>query len=653
MLRIINHRSNTAVHRIFLIFLISSGLLLLSACSVPKHMQVRVTDDPQNIDEDVRFRTTYYFRVYDQCAALKPGVITNGDETDLIFEPKNSQNKVVLSDSLYRFRMTGKSRAINNHVKFESGTLKAWEIDPFGATIERDKATNRPAFISQQESHGFAKQEREYERSKRHIQDLWNFRTELSEKTSEKALSNNQAILDRLDEHILDAIANLGGDPTAPSSSQPVSAALDVAHIKVLTAHKHVNEVHKKLAEKANKLCAIPDATETENNCKESLIDEILRTEVQSNTESEIPEPTNNSSDSITKRLEKERQWYTQEFSKLQEKVNVLDEFYKQFELRKQRGSVLDAKKQTLDNAKQKFSSVQEAANHLGNQLTSFVTLKNKHSKQMEARDSSKEKFDQALAQTDAVSKEKLEHLKEEYKNHQAEFNRLDAQLEEVKSRFTKRIIDSQAVLGGLSNIRGENLANELQILNGIVRTQKDALALANKQQQYEDEVNKERLRGQLFSEVQGLIGQANNESQQLESLTLSVIKFTESYPLPVNAVPARNAKKEDDVCPKGMQRRRGFQVLGPEGFRTFNQDDRLIMAMTNSSQPLIEVMRDLAARSLNQQAPQSDQLLPLAEERIRILQSLRVTDTVEFNENTNLTEVLEKTINAFKGEDK
>ena len=45
-------------------------LLVLSAagCEVPRHMRVRDGVDPKRVDKNVRFRTTYYFRVYDLCA---------------------------------------------------------------------------------------------------------------------------------------------------------------------------------------------------------------------------------------------------------------------------------------------------------------------------------------------------------------------------------------------------------------------------------------------------------------------------------------------------------------------------------------------------------------------------------------------------------
>ena len=95
-----------------------------------------VTDgaSPANHDKNVRFRTTYFFRVYDYCYDLK---------TQSKLQPT--------TDSLYRFVMTGKANAFANRIRFESGTLKADQIDPFGATIERDDKTGRMRFVPRSE----------------------------------------------------------------------------------------------------------------------------------------------------------------------------------------------------------------------------------------------------------------------------------------------------------------------------------------------------------------------------------------------------------------------------------------------------------------------------------------------------------------------
>ena len=112
----------------------------LTACARPPSTTVRDGADPFEVDKDVAFRTTYYFRVFDYCVAGK------------LREPGGIRDVIVpLTDSLYRFRMTGKSHTLFSDVKFEAGTLKVWEIDPFGAKIEFDEKSGRFRAISPSE----------------------------------------------------------------------------------------------------------------------------------------------------------------------------------------------------------------------------------------------------------------------------------------------------------------------------------------------------------------------------------------------------------------------------------------------------------------------------------------------------------------------
>ena len=74
-------------------------------------------------------------------------------------------------------------------------------------------------------------------------------------------------------------------------------------------------------------------------------------------------------------------------------------------------------------------------------------------------------------------------------------------------------------------------------------------------------------------------------------------------------------------------QVRRGFQILGPEGWRTFNPDERLIMAMSSSGEPLISVMKEVATRMLEKEVSPSERLLPLVEERLTVSQIERSID--------------------------
>ncbi len=124
------------------VFCLSAAVVvLLSACVIPvKQRPPSATVDkganPFNADQDVLFRTTYYFRVFDYCVSRD---LKRGDFEE-VYTP--------LTDSLYRFRMTGKGRSSwLSKVQFESGTLMAWEVDPFGAKVEFDPELGRARVI--------------------------------------------------------------------------------------------------------------------------------------------------------------------------------------------------------------------------------------------------------------------------------------------------------------------------------------------------------------------------------------------------------------------------------------------------------------------------------------------------------------------------
>ena len=118
--------------------------LLLAGCS-GKFLHVRTGEDPRYQDDGVRFRTTYYFRVFDPCGSSH---CSQANEEAGLCRPKN--------DSLYRFRLTGKAGSLAS-VHFEAGTLMAHEIDPFGVAVAYDEASNRFHFKSRHQSEEEAK----------------------------------------------------------------------------------------------------------------------------------------------------------------------------------------------------------------------------------------------------------------------------------------------------------------------------------------------------------------------------------------------------------------------------------------------------------------------------------------------------------------
>ena len=117
---------------------------LMAGCTMPKHMRVENAYHPKHEDTDVLFRATYYFRVFDYCA----------DQVKSTQQPQ--------SDTLYRFRMTGKASSLFNDVHFESGTLTASQIDPLGSNVVYDERNRQFYFKSQGEAQQEGLRERKY-----------------------------------------------------------------------------------------------------------------------------------------------------------------------------------------------------------------------------------------------------------------------------------------------------------------------------------------------------------------------------------------------------------------------------------------------------------------------------------------------------------
>jgi hypothetical protein len=125
-----------------------AALLALSVagCGVPRSMQYAAGTEPNYEDDDVRFRTVYYFRVFDFCDRPESGLAANQSDAagTAVPSPFAIRTPVhIQKDSLYRFRMTGKASSLFTQVHFESGTLKAHQIDPLGADVAFDENGRR------------------------------------------------------------------------------------------------------------------------------------------------------------------------------------------------------------------------------------------------------------------------------------------------------------------------------------------------------------------------------------------------------------------------------------------------------------------------------------------------------------------------------
>ena len=430
---------------------------LLSACERPASMQVREGDDPHYEDEDVAFRTTYYFRVFDSCAGA--------DSSEAAY------TQVPRIDSLYRFRMTGKASTIGKKIQFESGTLKSYEIDPFGADVIYDKNTGKLRFVSQQESDQRAKRE--------------------------AALDDFERLLKRYKELTREADTD---------RQEAVNAAIKAAVAAITEAE------------------GVADSQE-----RTRTLAEVLEKAVSKGAELSQGVPT----------------------------------------------STLELLQSALNDQLQTFTEINPNTQALGQ---SSVTGSERHA--------------------------------------------LERRLHAL--RGASEVLQAKA--------------------ESQVRIAEDAIEAADtaREQAAEDEVAREAAEEQLRLALEqkanaGALATLANEKNE-EAIALQ----RRLYGAAMNPV-AVDAVLE---CPRSLTRRRGFQILGPEGWRTFDQDDRLVMAMSSDASPIIGVLEDLSSRVLNARGKNENLLVPLVQERLRTVQAQRALEQVK--PGTSPEKVVETVLRAF-----
>ena len=175
------------------------SVMLLGACTVPEHMRVRAGIDPRNQDDHVRFRSTYYFRVFDVCRNPASGQV----------------NGPPWRDSLYRFRMTGKANSFLSQVHFESGTLHKDEIDPFGSNVVFDKNLGRYRFVSREETDAATRRNERYDEIRRLLKLLKEFPEILKEPDVQAATDEVKKLITKEVEQLIKKLPNGIENPTA------------------------------------------------------------------------------------------------------------------------------------------------------------------------------------------------------------------------------------------------------------------------------------------------------------------------------------------------------------------------------------------------------------------------------------------------------
>jgi len=97
--------------------------------------------------------------------------------------------------------------------------------------------------------------------------------------------------------------------------------------------------------------------------------------------------------------------------------------------------------------------------------------------------------------------------------------------------------------------------------------------------------------------------------------------------PIPAADTASPSPKPLGALCPAGGVVQKGFQIMGPEGMQTFDQDKRLILAMHTSAKPLIETLQEYSGRVIRGRVNPAEQLLPLVRENMRVIETDRTLD--------------------------
>ena len=203
--------------------LLASAFLLAACFPRPDSMQVREGADPFHQDEDVAFRTTYYFRSFDYCENYHQAKGTKG-----------YQQVIPDSDTLYRFIMTGKASTLLNTIHFESGTLKSYEIDPFGANIEFDQDSGRFHFQSRQSL------EAEISRNQR-IGDYKRAIDELKGLLASDEVKENQNLKSKIENILATTVENYAREITGVDTGEESGANIFDVSVKETPADSSTN----------------------------------------------------------------------------------------------------------------------------------------------------------------------------------------------------------------------------------------------------------------------------------------------------------------------------------------------------------------------------------------------------------------------------
>lgn len=581
---------------------LSVSLGLAGCASGPdSSMHVRDGVDPKYQDDNVRFRNTYYFRVFDPCVNYQSASgNTNGDLTLPEFQ------------GLYRFKMTGKARNLDSKIGFESGTLKSWELDPLGSRVIYDKNINAFRYQSAAETSNKARREQAWQDYKKLLEEYKALKQSSNQQLEDDLKQLSWGLNTMLSNHALHG-ASL--TETAPSNNFVRDMqSLVTGNQSLLTSqnsdfHTSLNstlttEVKKQLtAHIDNNRKVVQGIVDKMNADKVSLALGIVEGQINAQIDSAINAITDDS-------------------------ATVAD-------LNTQLKAMLINLKASLDN---------DAFLALYIPGLTDTLIKNPAFTGLEKSDGIKASFDKDVASqttgkdftfSDAID-EATTQLDTMLTANQGDAFTDDS----IKALYRTNLKDKVATLFAKDASAYKDVADklELQLPTGSFFTLKEYLATTDPEiheaQKQLLSLNLSHTRNALSGTMNNIVDTAiqNVRVSDIPNSVLSALQNAMTKKLEmatgvatvseVEMQKIRNEGSDPIECSDINQENRGFQILGPEGWRTFDQDDRLVMAMTSSNEPLLNKLRQLSQKLLKGNEQNQTDLLPLVQAQLDISQS-------------------------------
>lgn len=548
-------------------------------CSVDPEHHVRSGADPRYEDNDVAFRTTYYFRVFDYCGHKQKERYVAG--------------AIPSTNGLYRFKMTGKANTSTNQIKFESGTLKSWEVDPLGASVVYDKDIGRHRFVSEDETQSEAKQKRAWAE----YQQLQDEYKRLSEQVGQKTQTKNQ-----LTTEILAAVSDAAAiDNTTLTDGLTRVFGENTDRLTVLNTTLK-NSITDAITEKQKEILDNNKALMTEklisagNMWLLAQIKESIKTRTHSAVNQE------NLPDELLQNGEAQKKWnelITKITSVIKEIAENQQSLMSAYSLLDDISDIASAK---VTVAASQTRAVQPLAEKYIQQLNNFQLAP-------------------LQSQFQAIFTELKNKLKKAEAPEQFE-NMTDEHRDWVRSKIvslTEQLFASENLLKTQLNFPDLDINFEADHANILA------------------EINRQNITKELSSATAPLIDTAVENTHYLASgemnSTLETLKAAMNTKLRIatGTAAASNASGDIEPLTKGtdtaincdnINEQKGFQILGPEGWRTFNPDERLIMAMYVDNAPITQVLKQLSQQVLNAHKSNEPNLVPVVQAELRLSQA-------------------------------